>query len=216
MWPYAQLCSRGTGLSPCLFIVQWAEETGNGTCSNCPPASGCNNYAGINGSGCGYGFARYANLTDFANAVIAVLHQNGYGYPALLRTAGQSLHTQITALGATGWAASHYGSPPGSSLWNLWEGAYSKLGLSCGVSAAPPPSPPPPPTKSTTQTRTVHVSHPHLLPALLIVGGGATLATWQLYQHPAYRKELLAPLEQDYRRARQGLGRAYDWARSEV
>ncbi|MGH7611965.1 MAG: hypothetical protein ACREN4_08095, partial [Candidatus Dormibacteria bacterium] len=117
-----------------------------------------------------------------------------------------------------GWAASHYGSPPGSSLWALWENAYSKLGLNCGVSAAPPPPPPPPPptpgrTLSRTTTRS---SHPHLLPAFLIVGGGAALATWQLAQHPAYRHELLAPLEQDYRRARRGLGRAYDWARSEV
>ncbi|MGH7639508.1 MAG: hypothetical protein ACREN7_00250 [Candidatus Dormibacteria bacterium] len=209
LWPAAKVASAGTGLSPCLFIVQWAQETGNGTCSNCPPAAGCNNYAGINGSGCGYGYAKYANLTDFANACVAVLHQNGYGYPAVLATAGQALHTQMTALGSSGWAASHYGSPPGSDLWSLWESAYSKLGLSCGVSAAPPPSPPKPPSPPTPVTIlgnvVVHPGHPHLLPAFLILGGGAVLAGWQLHEHPQYRKELFAPVEEDYRRARHGI-----------
>lgn len=100
--------SAGTGLDVTTLLAQWALETGWATswagypCNlgniRCSPTS----------------FCQYATLDDFAANCIATFF-NGY-YGAVLATAGQSIETQITALGVSPWDAGHYGNPPGSAL----------------------------------------------------------------------------------------------------
>ena len=199
LWPYCLQCAKGTGLSPCLFLCQWADETEYGTCTDCPPAAGCNNYSGINGTGCD-GYQAYSSLSAFANGEIAVLHQSNFA--SVLAAAGESLHDQMIALGSSPWAGSHYnnGSGPGSVLWQIWEGVYSSYGLDCQIPSTSSSSPPPPvitPLPNVVIPLGKASALPGVLVGLLLVGGGAAISAYVYHTHPPFRdlvhRDLVVP-----------------------
>lgn len=189
VWPYCQQVAAATGLSPCLFLCQWAVETGSGSCTNCPPAQGCFNYAGINGSGCG-GYQRYSSLSAFAQGEIATLN-NGL-YHGVLAAAGAPLHTQMIALGNSPWAGGHYndGGGPGSSLWSTWNSEFAGMGLDCGaVPSSGGTHPKVPPTVPPTTAPPVSVAVSKLGVGLIILGGAAMVG-WELHSQPEFRSAI--------------------------
>lgn len=117
--PYAERVQSNLGFnSPTIFLAQWALETAWGSSLL---ATQYNNLAGINYNGVACyravgGFAGYTTLDNFVIGYEAVLRIDGWGYPAFLSTKDGTFAEQAAALGASDWAASHYGTPPGSDL----------------------------------------------------------------------------------------------------
>jgi|SRR5215467_5030062 len=100
----------GTGLDETTLLAQWADETAWSTSWAGAPF----NLGNIRCSPTT--FCRYSSLDEFAGACVATFH-NGF-YQNVLATAGQSIESQIAALGASPWSAGHYnsGGGPGSAL----------------------------------------------------------------------------------------------------
>ena len=197
VWPYVTQVAAATGLSPCLFLCQWADETGFGSCTNCSKSC-CNNWAGICSDcyGCpNFGQGQYCTypggLQGFTEGYIAYIKGSGH-YGSVLATAGQSLHAQMVALGESPWAGSHYnnGGGPGSSLWTIWQDNYANSGLNCGASSSSPPPPPPPPPGGTGTAGHGGVAPSQAIAFLLIAGGGAALIGWELSQNPGLRRRV--------------------------
>jgi hypothetical protein len=125
----ADRVAQSSGISRWTVLTQWALETGW-----CASNSGCsyNNLAGITcHGGCpctSSGFCRYPDTFAFADDWVRVIH-NGY-YPGVLNSIGTTLRQQMTELGRSPWAASHYdnGGGPGSSLINVYTSALQPLG----------------------------------------------------------------------------------------
>ncbi len=200
MAPYAEQEASLTGLDCRLFLLQWVLESASGTSTI---AQNDHNYAGIsNSSGqgcscCDDGYSICPSPQDF----VALYHQiitNG-DYAGVLGTAGQSLQAQVTALGNSPWAGSHYGSPPGTNLWNLYLSNQSAFNGACSASA-PAPQPVPVATCGaclpgwTCVAQTCYppgvpggllgVSPPSSVGAgvlgFVLLGGGAVMAAWAI------------------------------------
>ena len=196
----AQLCAAGTGLNPCLFLAQWADETGWGTSR---AFSVCKNLAGINPFD-GYadcdGYAQFSSYTQSAQAEVEVLHNGLYG--GVLATAGQSFDTQARALGSSPWASGHYnnGGGPGSSLITIYNQDISPY-TNCPAGSTPPSPPPPsPPPISVGPSRTFEQAA--VGGGLLLLAGGIGLIGWTAMEHPETLRRYRAGLEHEAEKLR--------------
>ncbi len=150
--PYAEKVQSDLGFnSPTIFLAQWALETAWGSSLL---ATQYNNLAGINYNGVACyravgGFAGYTTLDNFVLGYESVLHLNGWGYPAFLATKDGTFAEQAAALGASDWAASHYGNPPGSDLQ-----VFADELPSAQPAPVPEPAPAPEPLPSENPTTT--------------------------------------------------------------
>jgi len=127
--PYARQASAATGVHTSVILAQWADETGYRW-----PAPG-NNPGNV-------GNPQHGGQTNYATLVAGVqayIHTMMLGYYVHVRAPGTA-DEQATALGQSPWAASHYGSPPGSVLLAI----IAENGLTAYDGTTPaPPSPPP-------------------------------------------------------------------------
>lgn len=138
--PQADALVAATGLNPLTFLCQFANETGWGTSQ----LANHNNLAGISytdltaGFGQNFGgFVAFMSLDSFVKCYLTVLSLDFY--TSFRNTAGESVEQQLSALGASPWSSSHYGSPPGINLINLLP----------DFSVTPNPQPQPQPQPST-------------------------------------------------------------------
>ena len=200
----AQICASGTGLNPCLFLAQWADETGWGTSR---AFSVCRNLAGINPFN-GYsdcdGYAQFSSYTESAHAEVTVLH-NGL-YSGVLATAGQSFDTQARALGNSPWASGKYddGGGPGSALISIYNASISPYTSCPQGSSGSSPNPPPViiyPVKYT------YPSGNGILAGVLLIGAGATLGAIVLVTDPRLRRQLSRDLRSLERKTRKEAGK---------
>lgn len=115
--PLADRVAEVTGLSPELFLTQWAHDSGWGNSQ----LAQLNNLAKIKYDGGWYGstlafgeYSAYPNENQFEQDYLRVL--GAPFYENLKATAGQPLSAQIQALGESPYDEGHYGDPPGSAL----------------------------------------------------------------------------------------------------
>jgi hypothetical protein len=107
--PWARLASTLTGVAVPVILAQWDEE-GQGW----PPAY---NNPGDVGDPTAAGQTGYATVGAGVQAYANTMLQPDY---RAVRAA-QGWQAQAYALGASPWAASHYGSPPGQALVDIIE-----------------------------------------------------------------------------------------------
>lgn len=205
--PEAQICAQGTGLNPCLFLAQWADETGWGVSS---AFSNCRNLAGINPFN-GYpdcqGYARFSSYTQSAQAEVEVLH-NGL-YDGVLASAGQSFNSQASALGNSPWATGKYndGGGPGSSLISIFNNDISPY-TSCPTGYQPPPNPNPPPVlPPINYPKPSSGGNSALLAGVLLIGAGTSMGAIVLVTQPQAAKQLRREFKLLRRRGERELNR---------
>lgn len=104
--PDAQYASAQTGVPVPVILAQWIDETGNGTSQAWLQG---HNYAGVSPGG------HVAYYPDRASGLAAYVRTMNAAPYAAVRAAG-SIPGAIAALGASPWAGSHYGNPPGADL----------------------------------------------------------------------------------------------------
>lgn len=138
--PQADALASATGLNPLTFLAQFANETGWGTSQ----LANHNNLAGITytdltaGFGQNFGgFVAFGSLDTFVKCYLTVLSLDVYA--GFRNTAGESVEAQLSALGASPWSSTHYGSPPGVNL----------IALLPDFGTTPQPQPQPTPQPST-------------------------------------------------------------------
>lgn len=135
-----QITNQVPELFPAVVMVQAAVETYynvHGVSQGRIGWNGTNNFAGISPGG---QIANYRNGTDYAQAYVSVIRQNGFGYPAVL--AAKTEVEQMVALGSSEWARSHYsrnGEGPGTELESVY-GTDKALIEGVLVKAAPTPA----------------------------------------------------------------------------
>lgn len=134
----ADRAAQLTGLNRWAILTQWALETGWADPNS---TAGWDNLAGIIYHGLyanANGFTRYPNLEAFVEDYSAVLHQPNMH--VVLAAVGHSIEAQLTALGESPWAGSHYnnGGGPGSSLVGLYHSTLAPL---AGPVSPPQPGP---------------------------------------------------------------------------
>lgn len=103
-------------LLPATILIQMANETGwseQGCWQGNPRQSGRNNWSGISANG---QVVNFDSEQAYISAYVQVITQRPYA-PVL---SAQTVPEQLRALGESPWAASHYGSPPGQDLLNIW------------------------------------------------------------------------------------------------
>jgi|HubBroStandDraft_1064217.scaffolds.fasta_scaffold174371_3 hypothetical protein len=126
--PFAQWASRDTGVLVSVILAHWAGENGY----KWPPPG--NNPGNVGNTEHG-GMVNYANITQ---GVAAYIQTMNLGYYKAVRSAVGAI-AQADALGASPWAAGHYGSPPGSNLVAL----INDYGLTRYDNGGATPVPPP-------------------------------------------------------------------------
>jgi hypothetical protein len=129
--PYADRAHASTGVLVSVILSQWANENGY----RWPPPG--NNPGNVGNTEHG-GMVNYATIDE---GVAAYIHTMLLGYYSAVRAA-KGPTAQARALGASPWAAGHYGSPPGTNLIAVIN-AYN---LTRFDGAQPPPPPAPAPT----------------------------------------------------------------------
>jgi hypothetical protein len=105
--PYAQQAHSQTGVLTSVILAQWANETGYGGVD----WSVYHNPGNVGDPAAG-GQTTYPTLQAGVDAYISTML---LPYYAAVRSAS-TWQTQCAALGASPWAASHYGNPPGEDL----------------------------------------------------------------------------------------------------
>ncbi len=106
--PFAEQAHAATGVDVSVVLAQWAEENGY----IWPPPG--NNPGNV-------GNTQHGGQVNYATpeaGVAAYIQTMFLGYYDAVRTAPTPF-LQARALGASPWAAGHYGSPPGANLWAL-------------------------------------------------------------------------------------------------
>lgn len=136
MMPYAVRAKQATNIPTDVILVQWANESGNGSSQK---AKNNNNHGGIKwskyavlaGKDSG-GFAIYASLDQFTTDYIRVMKLSYYNAVRTTGATGNVVNT-IKALGASPYDAGHYmlGTVAGGKLLNM-------LGLLSSAPASPP------------------------------------------------------------------------------
>lgn len=134
MLPYARQVQSATGVDAWAVLTQWADETGWGTSSLFIDS---HNVAGIKhtGSSGGLIFWSYTDLAAGVADYIAVLGLSYY--TGVLAVSGQGTIATLRALGASPWDASHYGSPAGQNLIDLWTSSIAPLAGGAAVATDP-------------------------------------------------------------------------------
>ncbi len=115
---YARQVQATYGLNAWAILTQWALETGWGTSALYLQG---HNFAGVKITDPRTGELVFGQWGTYAEGLSAYINTLGLGYYVAVRaTAGQPVTTTLAAFGNSPWDAGHYGTPPGSSLINLW------------------------------------------------------------------------------------------------
>lgn len=163
--PYADGIAAATGLSPWLFLSQWAVETNEpppAGLGGSPLATACHNLAGIRPNAQGLAhpgvsevagpFLCFPNLDTFrANYLEVIAHPD---YAGVRQTAGYALWSQMVALGLSPWDAGHYAGRTGAAgvaLGHMYDSTFKAI--------AEPPPPAPTPTLVTIETLAAAIEH---------------------------------------------------------
>lgn len=102
----AQIPKDKGELFPETIMVQAADETEWNTAGcwhGIEGWEGENNFAGISPNG---KLGNYATVSDYVKAYVSTISQNAFGFPAVLQATNPTL--QMTRLGKSEWAGSHY------------------------------------------------------------------------------------------------------------
>jgi hypothetical protein len=132
---FAQQAHNATGVEVSVILAQWADENGY----DWPPPG--NNPGNVGNTQHG-GQVTYVSIAD---GVAAYIYTMKLAYYKAVR-APVGWQDQALALGASPWAAGHYGNPPGSGLVDIIETYELMRYDNGGTTPGPPPVTPPSPT----------------------------------------------------------------------
>jgi hypothetical protein len=131
--PWAKMAYEATWVLPSVVLAQWADETAFGGSDWSP-----RNNPGNVGDGSYGGQVVFPTLAAGVNAYIHTMLEPAYTAVGHASTP----FLQCWALGASPWAAGHYGTPSGSDLWSIIQEYYLQQ------YDLPPPAPKPEGTKN--------------------------------------------------------------------